>query len=554
MVCGLNLEFLESRKEVSMGENKTYCMNCFSEINTPDGQCAHCGWKNTGQMKNALAYGTLLGEKYLIGQALRINGAGITYVALEKGTNQRVEIREFYPNTIAFRAPNGLSVKPTAGTELKYDDYLSEFERHAQKLIRISGTKWMPVVLDTFSANNTQYIVFEYVESVSLRSYVEEHGFLSWADCERYFFPVIHSLGSIHGQNVEHLGISPDTLRITQEDKMILTDFEMQSVRRAGTDLIEDIYPGCWAIEQYSKTKVCDEVTDVYGLCASLLFAISGTVPMEAPKRKQDPRLMISKAILKQLPEHVIPAIANGLQVDADRRTSSFSRFAAELAAEPTVMEKMVETETVRSLPSGSGRNPRGHSMPLFVWLLISFLFSLVVILAVASVWFKDSAFSLQSIMQAFQTSSAASARTLEVPNLIGAEYSEVEALTKSDARYKFELYVYEETFSDTVPEGQITAQLPLAGESIREGETVRVAVSRGASKRVLPDISGMTAEQAVEALSKEGFVAVQVDEVNESAELGYVIGYQSVQAGDTLAYGSVVSVRVSAEETADGE
>ena len=36
---------------------------------------------------------------------------------------------------------------------------------------------------------------------------------------------------------------------------MILTDFEMQSVRRAGTDLIEDIYPGCWAIEQYSKTK-----------------------------------------------------------------------------------------------------------------------------------------------------------------------------------------------------------------------------------------------------------------------------------------------------------
>ena len=116
--------------------------------------------------------------------------------------------------------------------------------------------------------------------------------------------------------------------------KMILTDFEMQSVRRAGTDLIEDIYPGCWAIEQYSKTKVCDEVTDVYGLCASMLFALSGTVPMDAPKRKKDPRLLISKAILKQLPEHVIPAIANGLQVDADRRTSSFSRFAAELVAE----------------------------------------------------------------------------------------------------------------------------------------------------------------------------------------------------------------------------
>ena len=87
---------------------------------------------------------------------------------------------------------------------------------------------------------------------------------------------------------------------------------------------------------------------------------------MEAPKRKQDPRLMISKTILKQLPEHVIPAIANGLQVDADRRTSSFSRFSAELSAEPTVMAKIVETETVRSLPTNTKRSPHSHNLPPF--------------------------------------------------------------------------------------------------------------------------------------------------------------------------------------------
>ena len=538
-----------------MGENKTYCMNCFSEMDAT-ATCLNCGWSDKGQMKNALPYGTVLSEKYLVGQATRLCGAGFTYAALESETNQKVEIHEFFPNTLAFRAPNGLHVQPTSGTELKYNDYLSEFERYTQKLIRVSGTKRIPEVLDTFSANNTQYVVFSFVESVSLREYVEKHGFLSWEDCERYFFPVIHALGTIHGQNVEHLGISPDTLRITSDDKMILTDFEMQSVRRAGTDLIEDIYPGCWAIEQYSKTKICDEVTDVYGLCASLLFALSGTVPMEAPKRKQDPRLMISKTILRQLPEHVIPAIANGLQVDADRRTPSFSRFSAELSAEPTVMAKIVETETVRSLPTNTKRNPRSRNLPPFLWLVISFVFSLVVILAVASVWFKDSAFSLQSIMKAFQepTASTNVVQTLRLPNLVGKDYDTIEALTQSDKRYAFTLSVYEEAFSDTIPEGQITEQLPFAGETIHAGDTVKVAVSRGAAMRALPDISGMTAEQAMEALRKAGFAPVQVNAVNGEVALGYVIGYESGTPGDSMAYGSVVSVLVSAEETGDGE
>ncbi len=533
-----------------MDENKTYCMNCFSEMDASGEACAHCGWKDEGQMRNALPFGTRIGGKYLIGQATRINGAGITYAALEENTLEKVEVREFFPNTLAFRAPNGVSVKPAAGTELKYEDYLSEFERYTQKLIRVSGTKRMMSVLDTFSENNTQYTVFTYVESVSLRSYVEKHGPLSWADCERYFLPVIQSLSAIHGQNVEHLGISPETLRITPDDKMILTNFEMQSVRRAGTDLIEDIYPGCWAIEQYSKTKICDEVTDVYGLCASMVFALTGTVPMEAPKRKKDPRLLISKNVLKQLPEHVIPAIANGLQVDADRRTSSFSRFAAELAAEPTVMEQIVETETLRSLPTG-GRRPRKHGLPLPLWLLFSFVFSLVVILAVASVWFKDSAFSIQSIMQSIQDINAPQAEMLEVPNLVGQDYTEIEARTKTDAAYNFKLDIYEEIFSDTIPTGQITTQIPLAGQTVEIGGTVRVAVSRGAKNRTLPDISGMTADQAKQALEREGFVMVSVNTLSKDVDIGSVIGYANNEAGDALAYGSVVAVRVSAEESA---
>ena len=152
---------------------------------------------------------------------------------MEAKTAQKVEVREFYPHTIAVRGETGASVLPVSGAELKFSDYLSEFERYAQKLLRVSDTKHIQRAIDTFSQNNTQYIVFSFTESVSLRQYVEEHGVLSWAQCEQFFYPVIHTLGTIHAQNVEHLGISPNTLRITKDDKMIVTGFDIQSVRRA---------------------------------------------------------------------------------------------------------------------------------------------------------------------------------------------------------------------------------------------------------------------------------------------------------------------------------
>ena len=78
-----------------MGENKLYCMRCFEAMEDGSNTCPHCGWHNGEQVKNALPYGTLLGEKYLVGQAVHVNGAGITYAALEAKTAQKVEVREF---------------------------------------------------------------------------------------------------------------------------------------------------------------------------------------------------------------------------------------------------------------------------------------------------------------------------------------------------------------------------------------------------------------------------------------------------------------------------
>ena len=193
-----------------------------------------------------------------------------------------------------------------------------------------------------------------------------------------------HPFGSATSTGrTHHLGIPAGDAAHNHAGRQDDPDGFRDAVGAARAHLIEDIYPGCWAIEQYSKTKVCDEVTDVYGLCASMLFALSGTVPMDAPKRKKHPRLLISKAILKQLPEHVIPAIANGLQVDADRKPRAFRAL-------PPSLRRSRRSWSRWWRPNGALRAADGRQKPAPPWwhaaaaLAALLLFSLVVALAIA--------------------------------------------------------------------------------------------------------------------------------------------------------------------------
>ena len=92
-------------------------------------------------------------------------------------------------------------------------------------------------------------------------------------------------------------------------------------------------------------------------------------------------------------------------------------------------------------------------------------------------------------------------------------------------------------------------------GEIIEAGSTVKIAVCKGPQLRTLPDIEGMTADEAVTALKALGFEPVQVAEVNDHVKIGHVIGYQSDSPGDKLAHGAVVGILVSAESSGeDGE
>lgn len=523
------------------------CMNCFAGYSPEESGnvCPVCGWDNSkSQARDGLPYGISLASRYYIGRAKSRNGEGFTYAALDRTTKRVVEVREFFPGTLVSRNKNGRGVDVKSGCETDFGNALEEFLQLSKGISRLRELTVVTSILDIFEGNGTAYAVYEFVPASSLRRHVANAGgSLSWNEANRLFMPVLTALGLINSLGISHLGVSPETLRVTQDGTMLITGFSINAARQVGSALEEELFPGCAAIEQYKAKAVCGEASDVYGFAASLLFALTGRLPQEAPKRVEDQRLMISREVLKTLPPFAVTAVANALQVKPDARTSSFERFKAELSAAPTIVNEVTETDAIRRLPPIDMDLPQNKGLPPAVWLAGSLAVTLIALVIVASMWLGDRGMSFTDLGKLFETSSAA--ETVQVPNMVNQSYDEW-AQKVGTGEYDFKLKISERIFSETVAEGNIISQSTFQEEYVEPGQTILVTVSKGSPTRTLPAFKGVSFADLLEALTKNGFVPVKAEEASDDVEAGYVIGYQDHQEGDVLDYGSTVTVIVS--------
>lgn len=493
------------------------CANCFAGLTASGGKCPVCGWDNsTPQPPEALGCHTVVASRYQVGRVKAQNGEGITYAALDLTTQKLVELREFFPAALAQRAEDGTAA-PRSGKESLFDQYLDDFIDLAKNVSRLREVTVVHSVLDIFEENYTAYAVYEYVPSVTLGRYLENSGgSLPWNTANRMFQPILSALGLINSLGVSHLGISPDTLRVTKDSTLLITGFSIVAARREGTGLEPELAPGFAALEQYSTKAPCGEASDVYGFAATLLYAITGQAPWEATRRMKDQRLMISKEVLHSLPPFAVTAIANALQVRPDKRTASFERFKTELSAAPTLVNEVDQTEAIRRIPPLDLKMPQSRGLPPFVWLIGSGIVTFVALVIVASLWLGERGMSFNDLTQLIPQSGSSQA-------------------------------------AETVPEGCISSQVPFGGEPLPEDGVITVTVSRGSSKRSLPEFDGVSYEKLQEVLTASGFVPQRVDEASEDVEAGYVLRYQDHQAGDSLDYGATVTVVVSSGPAAAG-
>jgi len=131
-------------------------------------------------------------------------------------------------------------------------------------------------------------------------------------------------------------------------------------------------------------------------------------------------------------------------------------------------------------------------------------------------------------------------AQMVTLPSFAGQEATSVYSKLKG---YGLE-YTEVSVDSDTIQQGYVVRTDPDKNSQVAAGSTVTVYVSRGSDKQMaeVPDVSGKTEDEAVEALKSAGFSPVVSHEQNDSYDDGALIR-QTPTAGNMLEKGGEVQL-----------
>lgn len=323
--------------------NRNICLNCFGDLG-PDRVCVSCGKKadDSPNLPHHLAKRSLLKKRYLIDRAIGEGGFGITYVAWDVSKGIKVAIKEYYPSGYVSRDPRSNQININAKENHAASNRgLKRFIDEAKNLSGINDLSGIVSVFDFFSANNTAYIVMEYLDGISLKRYVQRKGKLSADTALTILKPVILSLESVHATGLIHRDISPDNILITKNNEVKLIDFGASKMANPNGQSVSIVLKQGFAPEeQYRLHGEQGPWTDIYAMGVTIYFCITGQLPPESIQRMYDDTILPPSQLGAKIDKTQEAALMKALAVFAKDRFRSIKDFAEELYKKDEHTEK----------------------------------------------------------------------------------------------------------------------------------------------------------------------------------------------------------------------
>ena len=405
-------------------KNFARCYYCMQELDRPDGRCPHCGHDNptTAKMQasHALPCGSLLHERYVIGYA-RPNWLGITYIGWDLGLKTRICIKEFYPDWIEHRNAPNTAVNLTGELEKWRDCYLENMHKAA----RIQNLCAVEKSLDIFCENGTAYFVTDYIEGINLNTHLRKtRKLLTEEACISMFSPLMRDMEELHAQGIFHQNICPGNLILKQNGALVLKNLGVP-VKEMWV-LYQEAYPTLlytedyfFALEMHFESKMVGPQTDIYSICATIAYCISGCCiprPMN--------RIMGTELDLSSFSPAFAEVLKKGLSIRPEDRIQSMAdlmeKFSSAIESKAVSNPPPAPTTTPEPKPGTSpmtapnnNPNPKTNTRPKALKKRLGWIFTAAgaAVLAGAILLFPLKAYrEAQTLLTAHQYSQAATA------------------------------------------------------------------------------------------------------------------------------------------------
>ncbi len=531
------------------------CMGCMND-NGGEEICPICSHNaSTLNPFGTLPIKSRIQGRYIIGKALEINGEGITYIGWDSETNSIINIREFFPVPLAKRDEH-LKCIITEGNEYYYNAALLDFVDLAKKLKELKVAA-APQICDIIECNNTAYVISKAAQGITLREFLLRNGgTLSWEQAKSLFMPLVSAISALHKAGIIHGGISPETIIVGRDGKLRLSGFSILKLRKAGSPINSQVFPGYAAAEQYGLFDgEIDESTDVYGFAATLFRVLIGSALPEANERVTDDKMNVPSKVAETLPAPVLTTLADALQITKENRTANMDELkidispAIDMTTSFTAITPKPEKEkgVKTAVPVQVSAKKKDNSAKKAA-VLAAVITAAAILLIVFIVWlfveFLPSRRSTTTSSDIDSTISSSSEESSSIPSqkdellITVPDFSSGE-LTFEDllANYpEFKFEVLGKKYSNKEA-GIVVDQDYKPGSEVKRDSTIYVTLSLGPNILIMPDLEGQSYEEALITLFKAGFSYKNITfyEIEDSSVGYHYVVKSDPKSGDSL-------------------
>ena len=496
--------------------------------------------------------GELIDGRYQLTRQVANGGMASVYEAIDTRLDRKVAVKIMHPHLAQDEA------------------FVNRFIREAKAAAALSHPNIVAVQDQGWNQNGVPavFIVMELIEGHTLREYLNERGRFEFKDAINYLTPILSALAAAHDLGIVHRDMKPENILISKEGRVKIADFGLARGELIGSTMTAESSVILGSVSYLSPEQVqrgvADSRSDVYAVGIVAFEMLTGEKPFLGETPIQIAYMHVNQEIpslrskRKEIPEALDTLILQATNRDPDKRPRTAGEFlkalesiqneidpktnqmklALDLPVEPIKekprgkMKKQVEEEkeesieikeTTKEIRAAKEKKKKASKR-------VRRNRKVAIILAIAlgiGGWY---------------TLVGPGSRVV-VPSVVGGTYEEaVSTLTPLGLT----TVILEKRFDEDIAKGAIIETDPSGGGRVASGGQVKLIVSKGPERYIIPSVTGLTPEAATTALEKFPLIVGANTEVfNTEIPKGFVIS-TSPASGTQVKRDTPVSLVIS--------